>query len=232
MKKTLALILSSPRCLAVLQSRHGQRHEHRQAHGGARAQDLEPPVLRRHAPRRPGGRRPPRRHPAGAGGRARDRRREADADRREPDPDGHPGALHHAERLARDRVRPGQGEGRQGADRRRRHACRRQGGRRCRRAHGDVRRIGQLRRRQARGRLPRQGRRAARHASASSRAFPATKPATRRLRGFRDARQGVAGHHDRRRRSRRTGSATRGSTCSRTCCRRIPTSTACSRAAI
>ena len=33
-------------------------------------------------------------------------------------------------------------------------------------------------------------------------------------------------------RSRPTGNAIRGSTCSRTCCRRIPTSTACSRAAI
>ena len=231
MKKTLAADPRRRRALAVLQSRHGQRLEHRQADGRARAQDLEPPVLRRHAPRRPGGRRPPRRHPAGAGGRARDRRREADADRREPDPDGHPGALHHAERLARDRVRPGQGEGRQGADRGRRHACRREGGRRCRRAHGDVRRIGQLRRRQARGRLSRQGvgrQGTRRHPRGHSR------PRNRRLQAARLPRraQGVAGHHDRRRRSRRTGNATRASTCSRTCCRRTPTSTACSRAAI
>ena len=44
-------------------------------------------------------------------------------------------------------------------------------------------------------------------------------------------RQGHARHHRSSRRSRRTGSAIRASTCSRTCCRRIPTSTASSPAA-
>ncbi len=222
----IALLCAAAALLRRLVQPRSGLHQ-RQADGGAGPQDAEPPVLRGYAARRAGGGRPARRPAAGAGGRARDRRREADADRREHDPDRHQGALHHAQRLARNRLGAGQGEERQGADRGRRHARRRQGRRRRRRADRDLCRLRQLRGRKARRRVRREGHRRQsprrhprRHPRSRDRRFAAARLPRRRGRRAR--------HHASSRRSPRTGSATRASTCSRTCCRRIPTSTRCS----
>ena len=88
-------------------------------------------------------------------------------------------ALHHAERLARDRLRARQGARCRHADHRRRHAGRREGRGRGRRADADLRRLRQLRGRQARRRARASRQPAARRGSASSRASPATRPAIR-----------------------------------------------------